>query len=393
MPRKGDKQPPKQVGNLGDPQGMAVMLDKFLEWMQVTNYSPRTVENRQLYLSYFIIWAEERGLTRPTEITKPILERYQRFLYHHRKTDGNPLSFRSQSSRLVPVRAWFKWLARNNHILYNPASELELPRLERRLPKHVLTIRESETVLAVPNITDPLGIRDRAILETLYSTGIRRMEVVGLKIYDLDTDRGTIMVRQGKGKKDRMVPIGKRAISWIQKYLSEVRPRLIVDPSDVTLFLTHLGEGFTVNRLTQMVRQYVDAADIGKRGSCHLFRHTMATLMLENGADIRFIQAMLGHAKLETTQIYTQVSIRKLKEIHEATHPAKMNREEIDALPEDPPPPSDPTQSPETAENPTSPAPPETAENPSQDETPSSDELPIDPDDNDTPGSSPAVAR
>ena len=393
MPRKGDKQPPKQVGNLGDPHGMAVMLEKFLEWMQVTNYSPRTVENRKLYLSYFIIWAEERGLTRPTEITKPILERYQRFLYHHRKTDGNPLSFRSQSSRLVPVRAWFKWLARNNHILYNPASELELPRLERRLPKHVLTIRESETVLAVPNITDPLGIRDRAILETLYSTGIRRMEVVGLKIYDLDTDRGTIMVRQGKGKKDRMVPIGKRAISWIQKYLSEVRPRLIVDPSDVTLFLTHLGEGFTVNRLTQMVRQYVDAADIGKRGSCHLFRHTMATLMLENGADIRFIQAMLGHAKLETTQIYTQVSIRKLKEIHEATHPAKMNREEIDALPEDPPPPSDPTQSPETAENPTPPAPPSTPENPSQDETPSSDELSIDPDDNDAPGSAPSVPR
>ena len=135
MPRKGDKQPPKQVGNLGDPHGMAVMLEKFLEWMQVTNYSPRTVENRKLYLSYFIIWAEERGLTRPTEITKPILERYQRFLYHHRKTDGNPLSFRSQSSRLVPVRAWFKWLARNNHILYNPASELELPRFRTSPPQ------------------------------------------------------------------------------------------------------------------------------------------------------------------------------------------------------------------------------------------------------------------
>ena len=253
------------------------------------------------------------------------------------KRDGNPLSFRSQSSRLVPIRAWFKWLTKNNHILYNPASELELPRLERRLPKHVLTIRESETVLAVPNISDPLGLRDRAILETLYSTGIRRMEVVNLKLYDMDVDRGTLMVRQGKGKKDRMVPIGQRAISWIEKYITEVRPRLIIDPNDVTLFLTHLGEGFTTNRLTQMVRQYIDAADIGKRGSCHLFRHTMATLMLENGADVRFIQAMLGHAKLETTQIYTQVSIRKLKEIHEATHPAKMMRTEIDELPPDPP--------------------------------------------------------
>ncbi|MFV0534436.1 MAG: site-specific tyrosine recombinase XerC [Cumulibacter sp.] len=351
MPRKGDKLPPKQVGNPGDPQGMAVTMDKFLEWMRVTNYSERTVENRQLYLSYFIIWAEDRGLTRPTEITKPILERYQRFLYHYRKQDGQPLSFRSQHSRLVPVRAWFKWLTKNNHILYNPASELELPRLERRLPKHVLTIREAETVLATVNLLDPLGTRDRAILETLYSTGIRRMEVVNLKLYDMDVDRGTLMVRQGKGKKDRMVPIGERAIGWINKYITDVRPGLIIDPNDTTLFLTHLGEAFTTNRLTQMVREYVDAADIGKRGSCHLFRHTMATLMLENGADVRFIQAMLGHAKLETTQIYPQVSIRKLKEIHEATHPAKLERSESDEEPQPETSASDETESSSTDDN------------------------------------------
>lgn len=324
MPRKGDRKPPSIVGNPGDPQGMAVLMDKFLEWMRVTNYSERTVENRHLYLSYFILWAEDRGITRPSEVTKPVLERYQRSLYQHRKKDGQPLSFRSQHSRLVPIRAWFKWLARNNHILFNPASELELPRLERRLPKHVLTIREAELVIAVPNVGEPLGLRDRAILETLYSTGIRRMEVIGLKLYDMDVDRGTVMIRQGKGKKDRMVPIGERALAWIDRYITDVRPRLVADPNDVTLFLTHLGEAFTANRLTQMVRDYVDAADIGKRGACHLFRHTMATLMLENGADVRFIQAMLGHAKLETTQIYTQVSIRKLKEIHTATHPAKM---------------------------------------------------------------------
>ena len=290
----------------------------------------KTVENRHLYLCYFIQWAEDRGITRPNEVTKPILERYQRFLYHYRKKDGQPLSFRSQHSRLIPIRAWFKWLTRNNHILYNPASELELPRLERRLPKHVLTIREAETVMRVPNLADPLGIRDRAILEVLYSTGIRRMEVIGLKLYDIDVDRGTLMIRQGKGKKDRMVPIGGRALGWIDKYIVEVRHSLILDPNDTTLFLTHLGEAFTANRLTQMVREYVDAANIGKRGSCHLFRHTMATLMLENGADVRFIQAMLGHAKLETTQIYTQVSIRKLKEIHDATHPARLERSDKD---------------------------------------------------------------
>lgn len=328
MGRKGDHKPPQQVGNPNDPQGMAVLLSKFLEWLRVKNYSERTVTNRQVYLNYFILWAEERGITRPNEVTKPIIERYQRHLYHHRKKDGQPLSFRSQHGRIVPIRAWFKWLTRNNYLLYNPASDIELPRLEHRLPKHVLNIREAEAVLAKANIHDPLGLRDRAILETLYSTGIRRLEVIGLNLFDIDADRGTLMIRQGKGKKDRMVPIGARALKWIDRYTSEVRPRLIINPNDTTLFITHLGEGFTPNRLTQMVREYVDSADIGKRGSCHLFRHTMATLMLENGADIRFIQAMLGHAKLETTQIYTQVSIRKLKEIHEATHPAKDERTE-----------------------------------------------------------------
>ncbi len=135
------------------------------------------------------------------------------------------------------------------------------------------------------------------------------------------------MVRQGKGKKGRMIPIGERAVAWIEKYVTAVRPGLVVEPEDGTLFLTNIGGSFTPNRLTQLVRNYVDAAAIGKRGACHFFRHTMATIMLENGADIRFIQEMLGHAELSTTQIYTQVSIKKLKEIHTATHPsARVSR-------------------------------------------------------------------
>ncbi|HFD11990.1 MAG TPA: site-specific tyrosine recombinase XerC [Crenotrichaceae bacterium] len=302
-------------------------MQRFLRWQAEKNYSPKTIENREVYLRYFIQWCDERGLIKPPDITKPIIERYQRYLFMYRKIrDGEPLSTRSQHVRVVPIRAWFKWLAQQNYILYNPASDIEMLRLERRLPKHILTIDESEKIINQPNINNPLGIRDRAILETLYSTGIRRMELVNIKLFDIDTDRGTLMVRQGKGKKDRMIPIGDRALSWIAKYQNEVRPELTMPDDEGVLFLTNLSEAFTPNRLTQMVREYVDAADIGKRGSCHLFRHTMATLMLENGADVRFIQAMLGHVSLETTQIYTQVSIRKLKDIHTATHPAKLER-------------------------------------------------------------------
>ena len=307
-------------------QEMRSLNKQYLEWMRVHNYSERTLQNREVYLNYFLTWCEERSLMRIREITKPILERYQRWLYHYRKQNGEPLSFRSQYARLVPVRAFFKWLTRQNHLLYNPASELELPKIGHRLPKHVLTIKEAEQVINQADVTDPLGFRDRAILETLYSTGMRRMELIGLKLYDFDAERGTVMIRKGKGDKDRMIPIGDRALAWIERYVQEIRPRLVMEPDEGIVFLTNLGESFTPNRLTQLVRNYVKAAEIGKKGSCHLFRHTMATLMLENGADIRFIQQMLGHVKLDTTQIYTQVSIRKLKEIHTATHPAKQKK-------------------------------------------------------------------
>ncbi|MGH8228302.1 MAG: site-specific tyrosine recombinase XerC [Steroidobacteraceae bacterium] len=319
----------RALADRSDPQGLAAFVMRYLEWLSVHNYSGATVENREACLGYFVAWCLERGLTQPKEITKPILERYQRSLYHWRKSNGQPLTFRAQHARLVPVRAFFRWLTRQNHLLYNPASELELPRLEHRLPKHVLTTAEVEQVMRIPHLDEPRGIRDRAILETLYSTGMRRRELIGLALFDIDRERGTVMIRQGKGKKDRMIPIGERAIRWIDRYQEEVRGDLVVgrEPAHLaTLFLTHTGEPFTPNRLTQLVREYVQGAKLGKSGSCHLFRHTMATLMLENGADIRYIQAMLGHAELSTTQIYTQVSIRKLKEIHTATHPGKPHQ-------------------------------------------------------------------
>ena len=327
MPKKGAILPKPIIGDPNDPDGMVAYLNRYLDWLQIQNYSKATIKGRDHYLSVFIVWCDERSLKRPNEITKPILERYQRHLYLHRKKDGEPLTFRSQHTHLVPIRAWFKWLTRQNHILYNPASELDLPRLEKRLPKHVLNQPEVETILNQTNTNDALGLRDRAILETLYSTGMRRMELIGLKLYDIDVDRGTVMIRQGKGKKDRMIPIGERALAWIDKYLIEVRPELVTGIDEGVLYLTNLSEPFTPNRLTQLVRNYVQSAEIGKTGACHLFRHTMATLMLEHGADIRFIQEMLGHADVSTTQIYTQVSIRQLKEIHTATHPARLEKQ------------------------------------------------------------------
>jgi integrase/recombinase XerD len=304
-----------------DPEGMAYLIRDYVEWMRSRNYSEETVVNRTAYLRRFMLWCAERSLTRPKEVTKPILERFQRYLYHYRRPDGRPISFRSQGVQITAVRGFFRFLTRTNRLLYNPGADLELPKLEHRLPRAVLTVSEVERVLALPDIEDLYGLRDRAVLEVLYCCGLRRKELVNLSLYDLDQERGTLHVRQGKGKKDRMVPIGERALAWVRKYLDEVRPQLVVEPDSGYLFLTLYGQALSVSWLTDRVREYVEQAELGKHGSCHLFRHTMATLMLEGGADVRFIQEMLGHSDPKTTQIYTLVSIKKLQAVHAATHP------------------------------------------------------------------------
>jgi integrase/recombinase XerD len=325
MGRRGSGRPLAIPGDPTDPAGWPRLVDEFCEWMGAHGYSERTIRNRRGQLAALIGWLAERGVTRPVEVTRPMLERYQRYLFHYRKTNGDPLSFRSQSQRLLPVRAFFKWAARNRIVLYNPAGEIELPKVEHRLPRPALTAAEAERVLAVPDLDERLGVRDRVMLEVLYSTGIRRSELAHLAVFDLDVERQTLLVRQGKGRKDRMVPIGERALAWVDRYLVDIRPQLVVEPDDGTLFLTADGSGLSPDRLTQIARGYVKASGVDKQGACHLFRHTMATLMLDGGADIRYIQAMLGHAELSTTQIYTQVSIRALQAVHAATHPGATN--------------------------------------------------------------------
>lgn len=320
--KKRRARPPKPDPYPIHTSAMAPYLARFLEASAAKGLSPRTVEIRDKALRRFVFWCTERSLDRPQDVTRPILERYRRHLFHYRKQNGEALSFATQQQRLLPVKAFFQWLARENYVLSNPASEMELPRVHRRLPKHILTADEVERILAQTALHGDLGIRDRAILETLYSTGIRRSELLHLKLYDVDTRNGTLMVRQGKGQKDRMVPLGARAARWIDKYNEEVRPSLVVEPDEGWLFVHEYGEPFAKNRLTDLVKKYIEKAGVEKPGACHIFRHTMATLMLDAGADIRHIQAILGHSQLSTTEIYTQVSIQKLKAVHALTHPA-----------------------------------------------------------------------
>jgi len=319
-----------------DPRGHEALVARYVEWMRLKAFSGETIRSAWDFLSPFIVWCRERSVTRPQEVTRPILERYQRHLYFYRKRNGKPLGLSTQARHLAGIKGWFRFLTKQHYILSNPAADLETPRLGTRLPRQILSAAEVEQILAGVNLEDSLGIRDRAILELLYSTGLRRMELVNLHLYDLDDERGVLMIREGKGRKDRVLPIGERAQAWTRKYVEEVRPGLVMEPDSGALFLSAEGAAFSLGGMGHLIRVYVRASGVRKCGSCHLFRHTMATLMLEGGADIRYVQHMLGHADLNSTQIYTRVSISKLQEVHAATHPgAKLQPREKEEEPKD----------------------------------------------------------
>jgi integrase/recombinase XerD len=321
MPAKGARREKRVPGDKSQLDSLGTLLVRYLESLDLQNYSQETIKKRRLQLNAFVDWCELRSLTRVSQISRTELERYQRQLPHELDRSGKPRSVPNQHERLMSLRCWFRWLTRKRYLLHNPASEIDLPKLGKHLPKMVLSTEQVEAILAAVDSQTRLGLRDRAILETLYSTGIRRMELINLTLADVDAQRGVLTVRQGKGKRDRVVPIGQRALRWLTRYQEELRPHLVVDPGERAIFLTRLGQPFSASSLSALVTEMIRKSGVAE-GSCHLFRHAMATAMHDAGADIRFVQEMLGHVKLDTTQIYTRVSIEKLKAVHSQTHPA-----------------------------------------------------------------------
>jgi site-specific recombinase XerD len=224
--QRGGNAPQPDGFDRSAPDGLALWRDAYLESLRVRNYSPETIEGRVFALKFFLAWSAERDLKLASQITRPILEAYQRSLSRYTRPNGRPLSWTTQRGKLGTLKDFFRWLTKQNVLLHNPASELEMPRMEKRLPQEVLSLVEVDKLLALPNVLDPLGVRDRAMLEVFYSTGMRRTELCRLELPDFNADRRTLHIRQGKGKKDRMVPVGERAVAWIERYLRESRPRV-----------------------------------------------------------------------------------------------------------------------------------------------------------------------
>lgn len=333
--RRGRKaQAPRIAGDIDDARGLGALLIRHIDDLAVVGRASRTQGARRFNFNAFIDFCEDRSVRLVSDVTRDLVERYQRHVSLHKVKAGVPLSFRSQCELLLAVKAFFLWCLERNLLLVNPAVGIKLPGRERRLPKAVLTHEEVELVLTSINVETATGLRDRAIIELLYSTGIRRSELRNLQLDAVDVARATLLVRNGKGRKDRFVPVGERALAWLQRYIDEVRRPLVLDDSEKALFVSMDAASISNNRLSEVVKRAIDASGIEKKGSCHLFRHTAATLMLEGGADIRYIQAMLGHELLSTTEIYTKVGIRKLQDVHRATHPSAKLERHVDDTPE-----------------------------------------------------------
>lgn len=308
--------------NVPSPQALQA---QFLQWMQMRNCSQRTIAAWKWNIDRFNLWCSQRGVECVSEVTADVLAAYRRYLFHYRNPKTNrPLKFNTQLSYLMAVRRWFLWLNEREFIPVNVAGSLELPKEEKRLPTAVLTAEQVERALCAIDCARPLGVRNRAILETFYSTAIRCSELAALQVYDLEPERRILTIRKGKGNKDRVVPVGQRALRWLQKYLADVRPALVRHSSSNHLFVSCNGLPFQRTNLSAIVKGYLLAAGLEHRGSCHLLRHTAATLMMENGADLRSLQMLLGHERLNTTQLYTHVSITRLQQVHDNTHPADL---------------------------------------------------------------------
>ena len=323
MDKLKHKRPKPIIGDAQNPEGLYRQMLNYLEDLTINGYSQKTVEHREESLRRFLRWCEARDLNTPQEVDITLMTDFKKHLFYYQKQNGKPLSQGTQRGLLSDVKMYFRYLAKKRVILFNPVAELDMPRERQTLPKDILSLEEVKNLLLQPDTATPFGIRDRAIMETLYSTGIRRLECANLEVGDVDINRETLFIKQGKGGKDRVIPISQRALKWIQKYLTDVRPMHSFSGQVEALFLTQYGKAITAHYVSDQVKRYMRKINITKEGASHLFRHSMATHILENGADIRYIQAMLGHSDIGTTQVYTQVSIGQLKKVHQETHPAQ----------------------------------------------------------------------
>lgn len=290
---------------------MKELLEEFLVYLaSVKNYSHNTLLAYQSDLKDFVeffgsfSFDEEENFEKLRKYLENLKKRY------------NPFSI---ARKISSIKSFFKFLELEKGFSTGFLLFLESPKLPFRLPK-VLSLDEIEKLLNSPDLNDPLGIRDKAMLEVLYATGLRVSELVSLKLENLNLELGLVRVL-GKGSKERLIPMGDYALKFLKIYLESVREKLANEKSKTFVFLGRRGLPLTRQRFWQIIKDYAKKCGLEDKVSPHVIRHSFATHLLQGGADLRALQMMLGHASLSTTQIYTHLDYKKLKEIYEKHHP------------------------------------------------------------------------
>lgn len=291
-------------------------------------------DNLSDYLNYLLV---ERGLAQNTlDSYGRDLQQYLKYLREKKNlnisetTQATVIGYLLQlqargkatatlSRSLAAIKSYYHFLVREDRIPRDPTINLDAPKQEKRLPR-ILSVQDVEILLEQPDIKTPVGIRDRAMLELLYATGLRVSELVALKITDLNLENGYIKCI-GKGSKERIVPLGATASKYVKLYHEHARKFLAASLHEGTLFLNHHGKGLTRQGFWKIIKRYAENMQLGIDITPHTIRHSFATHLLENGADLRSVQEMLGHADISTTQIYTHLTKDKIKEVYEHSHP------------------------------------------------------------------------
>ena len=310
-------------GNPGKHRARGEILDEFKAYLQALKRDPDTIRDYSLGVRRFFEFLDRQGVEDLRAVTREHVRIYQAELT---QTDLTP---HTVHARLRAVRRLYEYLEANNKVLMNPAMGVQMPKLTDRIPRTILTKSEMKRLLDAPDTSSFAGIRDKAMLEVFYSTGLRLGELCALTIYDIDVLNGYVRVNSGKGCKDRVVPIGHKARKYVREYMHKVRGRFTKKNRDErSLFVgSRCGRPIHPKYVTDLIHLYADSAGIRKNVTPHVFRHTCATHMLADGADVVHIQRLLGHVLLCTTQIYTRVAGREVKQTHNRTHPREKDKE------------------------------------------------------------------
>ncbi len=296
-------------------------IPQFLAELQVRNYSGRTVSDYRYHLRFFVRFLGCQGIDDLQGVTATTLAQFQHWLFLEPTRRGQARGAVNQNGILAATKSFFRFLHREGHLARDPAAAVAYAREPRTLPRNVLTPQEARRILEAVDITTVLGYRDRTILEVFYATGIRRNELFHLRPADVNLEEGLLRIIAGKGGHDRVVPLGQLAVKFLGTYLKTIRPQLLGNGQEGALFLSINGRALNAHTINDLVGKHAERARIKKRVTCHVWRHSCASHLLKNHANLRHVQDLLGHRSLATTERYLRLTITDLKEAHTRFHP------------------------------------------------------------------------